>query len=167
MTVETGLRVEGALIGDLQLVDGIVVDLYCLLRLELRSGSQTTKGQAHEDAIEPHLIGVDGLMPEHFVDLGAGLVLKLLHHGLHRDEVFLLRIKIVHACDEMTGADVVEVVIEDVVASDLAFLIDHRVGICLTVFPDVLAAIFKIGVEHTFEFNTHHITPFGLSGEIK
>ena len=115
MTVQSGLRIEGALIGDFQLIHSIVVDLYGLFRLELRGGGQTTKGQTHEDTIEPNLIGVDGLVPEYLVDLGTGLVLQLFHHGLHGDEVLLLRIEIVHARHEMTGTDVVEVVVEDVI----------------------------------------------------
>ena len=67
----------------------------------------------------------------------------------------------------MTSADVVEIVFEDVIASDVALGVDHRVGILLTVFADVLTTIGQVGVEHTLEFDTHHIAPFGFCREIE
>ena len=167
MTVQTGLGIEGALVGDLQLVDGIVVDLHSLLGLQLCGGCQTTEGQAHEDAVEPYLIGIDGLVPEYLVDLGAGLAVQLLHHGLDGCQVLRLGIEVVHTGDEMPGADIVEVVVEDVIAPDVALGIDHCVGVFLTVLADVLAAVGEIGVEHALEFDTHHIAPLGFGGEVE
>ena len=146
MSVQTCLGVEGAIVGDLQLIHSIVVDLHSLLGLQLCGGCQTTEGQSHEDTIEPYLIGVDGLVPEHLVYLGTRLFFQLLHHGLYGDEIFLLWIKIVHTRHEMTGADIIKVVVEDVIAPDVTFGIDHRIGIFLTVLADVLAAIGKIGI---------------------
>ena len=166
MTVQTGLRVEGTLVGDLQLVDSIIVDRCRGFVLRDR-GCQTTKGQSHEDTVEPYLIGIDGLVPEYLVDLGAGLVFQLFHHGLHGKEVLLLGIEIVHARYEMTGTDVVEVIVEDVVAPDVSFFVDHRVGIFLTVLADGLTTIGEVGVQHTLEFDTHYIAPFGFGGEVE
>ena len=67
----------------------------------------------------------------------------------------------------MACTDIVEVILEDVVATDVALGIDHRVGILLTVFANIFTSIFKIGVEHTFQFDTHHIAPFGLCREVE
>ena len=67
----------------------------------------------------------------------------------------------------MTCADVVEIILEDVVAADVALLVDHRIGIFLAVLADILTAIGQIGVEHAFEFNTHDIAPLGLLGEVE
>ena len=62
----------------------------------------------------------------------------------------------------MACSDVVEVVVQDVIAADVAFVVDHRVCIFLTVLADILTAISQIGVEHAFEFDPHHVTPFGF-----
>ncbi len=167
VTVQSGLGVEGTLVSDLQLVDSIVVDLHSLLGLQLCGGCQTTEGQAHEDTVEPYLIGIDGFVPEYLVDFGAGLVLQLLHHGLYGNQILCLGIEVVHTRHEMTGADIVEVVVENVIAADVTLGIDHRVGILLTILADVLATIGKIGVQHALEFDTHHIAPLGLGREIK
>ena len=67
----------------------------------------------------------------------------------------------------MTGTHVIEVVVQDVVVANVALGVNHRVGIFLTVLADILTTIFKIGVEHTFQFNTHHVTPLGFLREIQ
>ena len=179
VTVQSRLGVEGALVGNLQLVDGIVVDggdlLLCssLLFGSLCSnkgsdgGCQRAIGQTHEDAVEPHLIGVDGFVPVYLVGNGARLVLQLLHHGLHGQQVLGLRPVLVHAGDEVTGADVVQIVVKNIVAGDVALLVNHLVGVHLAVFQDVVATIFEIGVEHAFQFDAHDIRPLGFSGKVE
>ena len=67
----------------------------------------------------------------------------------------------------MTCTDVVEVILQDIVTADLTFLVDHRVGIFLTVLADILTTIGKIGVKHTFELDSHHIAPFGAFGKVE
>ena len=162
MTVQTSLGVEGTLVGDLQLIDGIVVNLNGILRLQLGGGCETAERQSHEDAVEPNLIGVDGFMPEDLVGNGARLVLQLLHHRVDSQLVLGLRIEVVHACHKMTCADIVEVILQDVVTTDVTFLVDHGIGIFLTVLADILTTVCQVSVEHTFEFDTHHIAPFGF-----
>ena len=149
MTVQAGLGIKGTFIGDLQLIHGIVVYLVGLFRLQLCGSSQTTEGQSHEDSVEPYLVGVDGLVPEHLVGNRAGLVLQLFHHGVDGQLVLGLGIEVVHACHEMTCADVVEIILEDVVLAD------------------ILTAIGQISVEHAFEFDTHDIAPLGLLREVE
>ena len=106
-------------------------------------------------------------MPIHFVGDGARLILQLFHHRLHGQKILGLRPLLIHPSDEMACADVVEVVVEDVVVADVAFGINHRIGIGLTILADVLTTIFKIGVEHAFEFDAHHVAPFGFRREIE
>ena len=103
---------------------------------------EAAEGQTHEDAVEPYLIGVDGFMPEYTVGLGAWLVVQLGHQQLHGLEVLGLWPLLVHAGNEMTRADVVEVILLDVVATDGAVATNHRVGVLLAVESDVLATIF-------------------------
>ena len=67
----------------------------------------------------------------------------------------------------MTSTDVVEVVVKDVIAGDVSFLVNHLVGIHLAILADVLTTIAQIGVEHTFQFNTHHIAPLGFRGKVE
>ena len=149
MTVQAGLGVKGTLIGDLQLIHGIVVDLVGVFRLQLCGSCQATEGQSHEDTVEPHLVGIDGLVPEYFIGDGARLVLQLLHHRVDGQLVLGLRIEVVHTCHEMTCADVVEIILEDVVLAD------------------ILTAIGQISVEHAFKLDTHDIAPFGLLREVE
>ena len=167
MTVQTGLGIEGALVGDADLIDGVVVDLLGVLGLQQVAGGHRVEGQSHEDTVEPYLVAVDGFVPKHFVLIGTGLVLQLLHQCLDGQQVLLLRIELVHTGHEMTGTDLIEVVVLDVVGADLALGVDHRVGILLTVFANVLTSIFKIGVEHRLQFDTHHITPLRSDGEVE
>ena len=167
MTVQTCLGVECTLVGYLQLVYSIVVNLVDGTFLSLLGGGgdrcgKGAEGQTHENAIQPYLVGIDGLVPEYLVGDGAGLVLQLLHHGLHGSQVLCLGPLLIHAGYEMTGTHVIEVVLQDVIVANAAFGVNHRVGIFLTVLADILTTIFKIGVEHTFQFNTHHVAPLGL-----
>ena len=167
MTVQTCLGVECTLIGYLELVHSIVVNLVDSTFLGILGcggdgGSECAEGQTHENTIEPYLVGIDGLVPEYLVGDGAGLVLQLLHHRLHRSQVLSLGPLLVHAGDEMTSTYVVKVIIQDVVVANVALGVNHRVGIFLTVLADILTTIFKIGVEHTFQFNTHHVAPLGF-----
>ena len=113
------------------------------------------------------MVGVDGLVPIDLVGDGARLVLQLLHHRLHSLEVLGLGPLLVHAGDEVAGADVVEVVVKNIVAADAAVGVDHRVGIFLTVTANVLATIFKVGVEHALQFDTHDVAPLGLLREVQ
>ena len=177
MTVEARLLVEGTLIGNADLVDGIVVNLRgerILFPLGFRivgslyyRGCQRVERQTHEDAVEPHLIRVDGLVPIDLVGLCARLVLQLAHQQLHRFKILDLRPLLVHAGDEVSCADVVEVIVLDVVAADGAVLANHRIGVLLAIETDVLATIFQIGVEHALQLNTHHVAPFGLIREVE
>ena len=67
----------------------------------------------------------------------------------------------------MRIADVVEIVLQNVITTDVAFLVDHRICILLAVLADVLATVCQIGVEHAFEFDTHHVAPLRLFGEVE
>ena len=172
MTVQSSLGVERALIGSLQLVDGIVVDLddvtpFLFLIISNNRSRETAIGQAHEDAVEPHLVGIDGLVPVDLVGLGARLILQLLHHGLHSQQVLLFRPLLVHPCDEVPGTDIVEVVVEDVVATYFTFLIDHRVSIHLAILAYILTAIAQISIEHTLQLDTHHVAPLRFRREVE
>ena len=170
MAVQTSLGVQCALVGNLQLVHGVVVNLQDCLLATLRlgdGGCQHAERQSHEDAVEPYLIGVDGFVPEHLVGNGARLVLQLLHHGSHGQQVLLFGPLLVHAGHKVSRADVVQVVVQNVIACDVAFLVNHRVGVVLAVVENVLPAVAQVGVEHTFQLDAHHIRPLGLVGEVE
>ena len=169
MTVQSCLGVEGTLIGDLQLVHGIVVDgIHSLLAVTFGNRCcEHAEGQSHEDAVEPYLIGVDGLVPEHAVVQGAWLVLHLLHHQLHGQQILLLRPLLVHAGHKMSCTKVIEVIIQNVVAGDVSLLVYHLVGIHFTILQNVLAAVAQVGVEHAFQLDAHHVTPLGFVSEVK
>ena len=180
MTVQSRLRVERALISLYKLVNGIVVDS-CNLFLKSRfllgrlcrfgtnsdRGGQRAIGQAHEYAVEPHLIGIDGLMPIHLVGHRARLVLQLLHQRLHGLQVLLLGQLLIHACDKVARADVVEVVVLHLESANLALPVDHRVGVELAVVHDFLVAVAQISVEHAFELNAHHVAPLRAVREVE
>ena len=167
MTVQTRHGVEGALIGDADLVDGIVVNLLCLLLGQQVAGCECIERQSHEDAVEPHLIGVDGLMPIHLVNIGTGLVLQLAHHELHGFQVLGFGPLLIHAGNEVSGADVVQVVVLQLIALDAAIVQNHRVGIFLTVAANVLTTILQIGVEHGFQLDAHDVAPLGFLGKVE
>ena len=110
MAVQTSLGVQCALVGNLQLVYGIVIDSRYGIFFPLFTfscgffcdgGGETAEGQPHEDTVEPHLVGVDGLVPEYLVGNGARLVFQLSHHGLHGQQVLLLGPVLVHTGDEV------------------------------------------------------------------
>ena len=106
-------------------------------------------------------------MPVDLVGHGARLVLQLLHHGLHGQQVLLLGPLLIHAGDEVAGTDVVEVVVEDVVAADVALLVDHRVGVLLTVLANLVAAVAQVGVEHALKLDAHDVAPLGAGREVE
>ena len=180
MTIQTSLGVVGTLVSYLQLVDSVVINVDDWIRLGLltlfalhldclfsNGGCQTAIGQTHKDAVEPYLISVDGLVPEYLVGNSARLVLQLFHHGLHGQQVLGFRPFLIHTRHKMTCTDVVEVVVKDVVAGNVTLLVNHLVGVHLTVFADVLTAIAQIGVKHAFQFNAHDIAPLGFLGKVE
>ena len=172
VAVQTCLGIESALIGYLQLIDSIVVDFgdSTFLLILCRSGDrscQRAEGQSHEDAVEPYLVGVDGFVPEYLVGNGAWLVVQLFHHGLHGQQVLRLGPVLIHAGDEMSGTDVVEIVVQHVISSDVALLVNHLVGVHLAVVVDVLTAIAEVGVQHALQFDAHDVRPLGLLGEVE
>ena len=167
MTVQTGLGIVGTLVGDADLVDGIIVDLLRLLWLQQLVGCQRIERQSHEDSVEPYLIGIDRLVPVDLIGNGTRLVLQLLHHCLDGEQVLLLWIALIHTSHEMSCTDIVEVIVQQIVASDITPFVDHRIGILLTVLADSLSTISNIGVEHRLQFDTHHITPFGFCGKVE
>ena len=67
----------------------------------------------------------------------------------------------------MTSTNVVEVIVEQVVATDVAFLVDHRVGVKLAVVQNLLVAVAQIGVEHALELNAHDVAPLGFRREVE
>ncbi len=166
MAVESCFGVDGALVGFLYLVNGIIVDLLRLLVFQQHIGGESVVGESHEDTVEPHLVCVDGLVPIHTL-VGARLLLQLLHERLQSLEILALRIFLVHARHKVAGAYLVQVVVFELVAAYLALGVDHGVGVHLAVLPDFVAAIFKICVEHGLKFDAHHVAPLGLLGEVK
>ena len=67
----------------------------------------------------------------------------------------------------MSCTDIVQVIVCQLIATNVALGIDHRVGIELAVVQDVLTAIAQIGIEHTLELNTHCIAPLRLLGIVE
>ncbi len=96
VAVQTCLGVESAFVGFLHLGACVVVDSFSLFFGKNHSCGESRVGQTHEDAVEPHLVGVDGFMPVNTL-FCARLILHLLHEGLHRLEVFLFGEVLVHA----------------------------------------------------------------------
>ena len=172
MTVQTGILVQRALVGYLKLVHSIVVNLVhstflSLLRSSCDRRCQAAKGQAHEYAVKPHLIGVDGLVPVYLVGHCSGLILQLLHHCLHRQQVLNLGPLLIHTCHKVTCTYVVEVVFQNVVSTDVALGVNHRVGILLAVVAYLLAAMCQICVQHCLKLYTHHVTPSWLRSKVQ
>ena len=99
--------------------------------------------------------------------VGAWLFLQLFHECLQSFEILFLWILLIHPCYEVSCTDLVEVIVFQTIASDNPVLVDHRVGIELAVALDVFVAISVIGVEHRFEFYTHHIAPLRMFAEIE
>ena len=176
VAVQSGLRVQRAVIGNLQLVDGVIVDVndrifgflaFSNLGFFCDRCGQRTEWQTHKDTVEPYLIRVDGLMPENLIGNGTWLVLQLLHHGLHGFQVLSLRPFLIHTGYKVPRTDIVKVVVQDVVTTNVTLLVDHGVGIFLTILADVLAPIAQISIQHTFQFDTHHVAPLGTIREIE
>ena len=167
MAVESCGGVEGALIGDRHLMHCIVIDLPGLILRQQHGGSEYMVRQPHEDAVEPHLITIDGFVPEDPILHRAGLLLQLPHHGLHGQPILLLLLLLIHPRHEMSRADVVEVVVFQLVAPNLSTGVNHRVGIFLTIVHDGLVTIFQIGVQHGLQFDAHHVTPFRLFRKVQ
>ena len=141
VAVESCLWVESALVSLAYLVNGIVVDFLSLLGLQQHVGCKGTVGQSHENSVEPHLIGINCLVPI-YTFLCAWLLVELLHECLHGSEVLCLWIKTIHTGHKVSRTYLVEVIVLYFVCLYCSFGVYHRVGIELTVFPYVVATIF-------------------------
>ena len=67
----------------------------------------------------------------------------------------------------MTRTYLIQVIIFKSVSADVAFGVNHRVGVLQTILLYLVTAIFKICVKHCFEFNPHHIAPLRPVGEVE
>ena len=157
---QTGGLVIGALVGLDNLVHHVIEHLHGLFGRKVLCGIVGVERQSHEDAVEPHLIGIDGLVP---VDplFGARLVHKLLEKCLQGFLITLPGSNILHTQNEFGRADIVEVKVLVDIPDHIALVIDHRLGIFLEIVDNAVAAIAEVGVEHTFQFNalsTHRQT---------
>ena len=159
VTVQPGLRIKCPEIGRLNLVYRVVVYLLRLFRRINHRSRQHVVGEPHEDAVEPNLIAVYGFVPEHAVFLSAWLFLQLAHHGLHGYKVLRFGILLVHASHEVSGANVVKVVVVIFEASDFALSVYHRIGVLLAIVPNAFVAVAQVGVEHRLQLDAHDVAP--------
>ena len=165
---KTCLGVIGAAVGLDNLVNGVVVVFLCLFLTFQLGGRKSVVGQSHEYAVEPHLIGIDSLVPPHTV-LGAGLFFQLFEDSVQRGQftgTFLLA-EVIHAVDEFGCANIVEVEIGILIASHTTHVVDHLGRILLEVVQNARITISKIGVEHAFHLNAHHIAPLRFLREVE
>ena len=137
MLPQLGLLVVCAVISLDHLVYGIVQNLLRLLRLQVLYGIVAVERQAHEDTVQPNLVGIDSLVPVNAF-LGARLVLKLLEQGLQCQFVSLAREEVLHAEYKLRRAHVVEVEILVFIAGDVSLLVNHLRRIFLQIFDDAL-----------------------------
>ena len=147
VAVKARLGVVGAVVGAFHLIDGIVIDgLGEFGSIDLRSG-QDAERKTHENTVEPHLIGIDGLVPVDTL-VSAGLVVELTHEGIHSLDVSLLGEILIHAVDKMSRAHIVEIVGIQLVMLDCSVRCNHSVGVEKTIIPYVVTAVAQIGVKH-------------------
>ena len=82
----------------------------------------------HVHAVEPNLVGVDGLVPEDAL-FGARLGLELTVNGVHGGTVLGLAHQVIQLIEGLARVDVVEVVLLGVVMLDGAVFLDKEVDI--------------------------------------
>jgi len=82
----------------------------------------------HIHAVEPDLVGIDGLVPKHAL-FGARLGLELAVNGVHGGAVFGLAHQIVELIEGLARVDVVEVVLLGLVVLDGAVVLDKKVDV--------------------------------------
>ena len=128
--------------------------------------SQSVVGQSHEDAVEPHLVGVDGLVPPHPL-LCSGLVFQLFEDGFQCFQVFLLRFQSIHSQNEPCRTHIVEIEVLVLVSCHVAVVVNHLCRILSQVFHDALVLVSQVCIEHSLHLYAHHVTPFGLGGEVE
>ena len=122
--VQTVERVAHKVVHDLEHMEAVragatVVEAQFVLHVErLR----------HVHAIEPNLVGVDGLVPEDAL-FGTRLGLELTVNGVHGGTVLGLAHQVVELIEGLAGVDVVEVVLLGVVVLDGAVVLDKEVDI--------------------------------------
>ena len=126
VAVETCGGVQCAMVGGDELVDSIIIDFFNGITCD--GSRQAAKREAHEDTVEPHLMGVDGFVPVGAVGC-SWLLVELLHQRLHGLEVLLFRLLYVESGQEVACADVVQIVILQLIASDGPFAVNHRIGV--------------------------------------
>ena len=163
---EAGLSVEGALVSLHNLVDNVLVGLLYLLRLQHHGSSFGVEGKSHEDAVEPHLISVDGFVPEHAF-LGARLILQLLEERLEQFEILFHGIELVHGQQHLAWAHVVEVEVFVFVTLALSVFVNHLGGIFLQPVVNGLVFVGLVGVEHGAHLGSYGITPARLLGKVE
>ena len=144
MLPQLGLLVVCTVVGLDHLVNGIVQNLLRLLRLQVLHGIVAVEWQAHEDTVQPNLVGIDSLVPI-YTFLGARLVLELLEQGLQSLFISLVRKKVLHAEDKLRRANVVEIEILIFIAGDVSLLVNHLGRIFLQIVDDALVVGSALG----------------------
>ena len=121
---------------------------------------------AHIDAVQPHLVRIDLLMPETSV-LVPGLPVEL---GTNQVQSFLiLRVfrLLVDAEQDLARIDAVEAVFLYLVLLDGAVGIDHGIGIRQGIIEKLRVAITVVHIEHRSQFQPMTIVPLQSRLEIK
>ena len=122
--VQTVERVAHQVVHDLEHMEAVrtgatVVEAQLVLHVE-RLG--------HVHAVEPNLVGVDGLVPKHAL-FGARLGLELTVNGVHGGTVFGLAHQAIQLIEGLARVYVVEVVLLGLVMLDGAVFLDKEVDV--------------------------------------
>ena len=161
---ETCFLVESTLVGLCHLHHGVVIHLLGVLAEERGSGG--IERQSHEDAVEPYLLLVNGLVPPHSL-VCARLLLKLSEESFYGCEVLLLRIELLPAQHEFSRAHLVEIVVLYLVSLDVALLVNHLLTVFFQIRNNALIVVNQSSIEHPFHFYSHDVTPPRLFRKVK
>ena len=159
VAAEASLGVESAGVGTFHLMCGVGPDRVSLSLGTVERGGVGAEGEPHEDPVQPDLIGIDSLVPVDAVGDRARLLVELAEHSQDSSLDAIGGKVLLILDDEMTRADIVDIVVEETVACDSPIGGDHSVDIHLEVVVEVVSAIDSPGVEDTLEGEATVVAP--------
>ena len=164
VAVESGGGVVGVACYGEELVGDVVPDFG--VAVEVLVVVDGVEGLAHEEAVEPHLVGVDLFVPE--ASFGySGVVLNLVVECVEGCEVFGVGCAAVGFDEECAVFDLVDVVFGYFVGADCSVGCYEGVDVCEDVFFNVGHGVAVGHAEHCVEFGADGVGPFGVFLEVE
>ena len=162
MTVKTVLGVISMAGYCNKLIDNILIILYTVVTKSIFGIERCS----HINAIQPHLIGINFLMPETSI-LIAWMGIELATQQVYSFLIFLIFRLFINTKQEFTRVQTVNVIFMQFISLDASIIVYHCVCVSQRIVEYLFISISIIHIQHSLQFQSMTIVPFQFGLEIQ